>query len=61
VIRLTLWVALALTPKPPKYWDGDPLRECVQWHGETVCCLWRGEGATVACLVDGAWVVEVQR
>ena len=54
---LTLAAMMALTPKPPKYFEGEPIRECVTWHQQTTCCLWRGDAGLVACVENGRWVV----
>lgn len=60
MVILSMAAMLALSPKPPKYFEGQPLRECVTWHNQTTCCLWRGDRGVVACIQDGVWVVTAQ-
>jgi hypothetical protein len=52
----TLLTAILMTSqpapdwKPPKYWQGAPIRSCQRWPDGTRCCGYRdGDRAYVVC------------
>jgi hypothetical protein len=55
IILSMLWAGPA---KPPKYWEGLPLRSCMLWPDGDVCCGWFGGGSgLVTCYLGERWVV----
>jgi len=57
---LAFWLPFEGVAKPPKYFEGLPLRTCTVWPEGYICCGWRGAGPGItACNVGHGWSIVV--
>ena len=66
-LALVFWLTLAVLGtlaradvrawKPPKYWEGAPLRNCQRWLDGGVCCGYRATRGCAYVVCNGEVVV----